>query len=119
MSTSTRIKRGGFAGDLRTGQVVKVIEMGGQEAMVRPAYKSDGYWVDKNQLAPVEDPHAWTGKTFFLFLVALAMAVGSSYGQWTDLHRHGISGWDATVYTLPGGLLVFALLTLWFKVSRP
>jgi len=119
VNTRTQIKRGAFAKDTRTGQVVKVAEAGGRDVMVRPAYKSDGYWVSREQLDPAQDPHEWTWKTLFLFLVSLAMAAGSSYGMWTDMHRHGVPGTDAFVYTAPSGLLLVAVLNLWFKVTRP
>lgn len=75
-------KRGGFAKDQRTGQIVRVKEMSGTDALVRPAYKSDGFWVPKADLRPVRDPHEWTGLHLLGFLLVLLAQGLVSWGFW-------------------------------------
>lgn len=69
-------KRGGFAKDTRTGQAVRVTEEspGGEQWMVRPLYKTDGYWVARTHLEPGRDPHAWTYPNWVLALLLFAIS---------------------------------------------
>jgi hypothetical protein len=79
------LKRGGFAKDNRTGQIVRVKEIGGTDVMIRTAYKSDAYWVQKTDLVPVPDPHAWKGGELAKFLLLLVFMAGVGWGGWAAL----------------------------------
>jgi hypothetical protein len=79
------VKRGGFAMDSRTGQVVKVAEKGGGNCMVRPAYKSDAYWTDESNLVQVPDPHAWKGGELVLLLFVLVACGLVGWAGWHAL----------------------------------
>lgn len=104
-STVTRTKRGSFAKDTRTGQVVKVAEIGGRDVMVKTAYKTDGIWVDPAHLVPAQDPHAWTWKSLLWLLVALAAGVFTGYSLTQDFTAHGFATGEAVWYSVPGGFL--------------
>lgn len=82
LNANPRPKRGGFAKDRRTGQTVRVKETGGTDVLVRPAYKSDGFWVPKADLVPAQDPHRWTGMHLLGFLLVLLVQGVVSWGFW-------------------------------------
>lgn len=113
------LKRGGFAKDQRTGQVVKVAEVGGRDYMVRPAYKSDGYWVAPEHLVPARDPHTWGVRHLLTALVVLAVAAWFAYGVFNDLTGHGISAdhafWQGA---LPTGVVLTVCLGNLFGLNR-
>lgn len=113
-----RLKRGGYARDARTGQIVRIKEWGGTDALVAPAYKSDGQWVNRSQLTPVRDPHEWTSKTWLKFLVVLIIATLTAYGPFHAFRSHGISLADSLVYAFPAWLLLLGLGGRWTGVTR-
>lgn len=102
---STGLKRGAFMTDTRTGQVVKVAEIGGRDVMVKTAYKTDGIWVDPAHLKPAQDPHAWTWKSLLWLLVALAAGVFTGFNVSHDFAAHGFTTAEAVWYALPSGFL--------------
>lgn len=111
----TALKRGGFARDKRTGQVVKITEQGGRDWMVKAAYKSDGYWVGPENLESTRDPHLWTGWHLVRFLAALGLALYCAYGMWTSLDGDPASVFSASFCTGSFALVAAAKL---FGVSR-
>ena len=116
--TTLPLKRGGFARDNRTGQIVKIKEWGGTDSLVTQAYKSDGFWVNRTHLTAVEDPHAWTGWTLVRFLFSLAGAFVATAGVYLDHRHHGFGVADALVYSFPLWVLAVVLLMHLFRVSR-
>lgn len=117
---SAPIKRGGFARDGRTGQVVKVVEYGrGRDCRVAVAYKSDGYWCGWEDLSPATDPHAWGGKQGFLFLLTLVLAGLAAYFAFDTMTAHGLAWNMALVYAVPSGLVTVVACFHWFKLARP
>lgn len=102
---STGLKRGAFMQDTRTGQIVKVAEIGGRDVMVKTAYKTDGIWVDPAHLVPVADPHVWGFKQLVWMLVALAAGVFTGYSLTQDFTAHGFATGEAVWYSVPGGFL--------------
>lgn len=105
----TEIKRGGFARDRRTGAVVKVAEKGGRDWMVKPAYKTDGYWTAPENLVPARDPHEWTGRRWVGFLFGLAAGAVVAWHMYNDLTGHGFGSADAVSYSAPSGVLAMWL----------
>lgn len=118
MSTPTTVKRGGFARDIRTGAVVKVAEVGGRDLMVRPAYKSDGYWTAPANLEPATDPHPVTGRRFVALLLLMGVVCALSSGITRDLLGHGFGIWEALAYTAPASWIQLAILNAWTKTVR-
>jgi hypothetical protein len=116
MSTHTSglsvIKRKGYAKDIRTGQTVRVLEHGmGADYKVATAYKSDGYWVDRNHLVPASDPHAWGAWEGVKFVLIVLTAAWSAYAVHIDLMSYDVSLRAAFFSAdLPTGYVVFALL---------
>lgn len=110
MITEQRIKRGGFARDRRTGQIVRVKEQGGSHWLVHPAYKSDGYWTETENLDVATNPHRYSGWHLLLMLGSLGIAVGTGWGLYQDLAGAAEQGsrWIATV-AVGGG--VFAAMS--------
>lgn len=76
--------RGALARDTRTGQVVRVHEegRGRSDWMVRPVYKSDGYWTRSEHLEPARDPHAWTPASVWGSLAFLALEAVAAWHTW-------------------------------------
>lgn len=119
LSNSNTIKRGGFAKDRRTGAVVKVAEKGGRDWMVRPAYKSDGYWTAPENLVPIGDPHAWTGRQAFWTLVALLVSSGVAYRIFSEVTAQGLGTSDAIACcAFPTGVIALVLLMRLFGLTR-
>jgi hypothetical protein len=115
----TPIKRGGFAKDRRTGAVVKVAEKGGRDWMVKPAYKSDGYWTAPENLVPVKNPYTWTGGHFVRFVLVILIASAMAYGAWSKMTGHGVGGEDAFWNAaLPTGLVGFFAFNYLFNLTR-
>lgn len=112
------VKRGAFAMDNRTGQVVRVAEKGGGNCMVRTAYKSDSYWMPEKELTPVPDPHAWKGGEMALFLVLIVFTAFLSWSGWRALSEVDDT-WVRTMYggVMPG-LLGFAYGSKWLGLLR-
>lgn len=81
-------KRGGYARDRRTGTYVKISETGPgprSDWLVRPVYKSDGYWVAATDLEPARDPHAWTGAAaVWRLALVLVLQAWLSWGMWAS-----------------------------------
>jgi hypothetical protein len=119
-STRTVLKRGDYAKDTRTGQVVIVKEHGrGGDVMVRPAYKSDGYWLGRTDLVPAKDPHAWTGKHLFVLLLLVLAASGLGWHATYELTRSGASLWTAiTDGGVPTGLLALIFFLGVTRIAR-
>jgi hypothetical protein len=113
------VRRGGFARDKRTGAVVKVAEKGGRDWMVRPAYKSDGYWTGPENLTPVPDPHALVGWTLVRFFVVLAVAGAFAFRAYSDMTHQGLDTGSALGYTFPFGAFTMVLFNYLLRVSRP
>lgn len=84
-------KRGSFAKDIRTGQIVQVREEshGGTTWMVRTARKSDGYWVATANLEPAKNPHDLNRSGWFLLLIVLSVAVFTAYRVGTEIYSTG------------------------------
>lgn len=118
--TRTVIARGGFAKDVRTGQVVVLKEHGrGNDVMVRPAYKSDGYWLDRADLVPAKDPHAWTPRQGLAFTLVLFAAALPAYGIYSDLTSHGVGALTAIADgAVPAGLLILGWVAKWTGLAR-
>jgi hypothetical protein len=113
------LKRGGYARDVRTGMAVKIAEVGGRDLMVKPAYKSDGVWVDPAHLRPIGDPHAWTGRQLFWLLVALLVAAGVAYRIFNEVTAQGLGTSDAIACcAVPTGAIALVLLTNLFGLNR-
>lgn len=117
MSTSTKIKRGGFVKDTRTGQVVRVAETGGRDLLVKPAYKTDGYWVSASDLEAASDPHAWGWKQLLLQLLVLAGVVFLGHQIFADLRAHGFAFWEALIYTSSPTAVMLFILNTGFKLN--
>jgi hypothetical protein len=66
--------------------------------------------VSQLYLEPARNPHIWTGKQLAGALLIWAVAVLVSLASWNDLTGHGLSPWDAFVYTLPVGAVVLSTL---------
>lgn len=100
------LKRGGYAKDTRTGQVVRVKEIGGTNVLVRTAYKSDGLWVQRMDLTPVRDPHEWTGIHLVHLLVLVAATSLLCTGGWMSLA--GVDTYERLIYGVlsPGALVL-------------
>lgn len=114
------VKRGGFAMDARTGQIVKVKEQGGRDWMVAPAYKSDAYWVEAGRLVPATDPHAWNWTHGLRFLAVLTIAALMAYGGWDTMTGHGVSADDAFWKSaLPTGAVGYVAFSYLFGLTRP
>lgn len=112
-----KLRRGGFARDERTGQVVKVREIGGTDVLVRPAYRSDALWVPKADLHPVRDPHEWGGMELIkvlLLAVVLGLFVSGSYAA-----LDGVEAYPRAVFggVVPGALGL-SVLARWFGLVR-
>lgn len=117
--TRPLLKRGGFARDARTGQIVRIAEVGGRDWMVRTAYKSDGYWADSSHLVPVQDPHIWTGKDLVLLVVMIMLAGWGAYSTYVDLTGYGVPGANAvTSGSLPVGAVIWFGLGRLFRLVR-
>lgn len=112
------LRRGGFARDNRSGQIVKIKEWGGTDSLVAPAYKSDRYWVDRRHLTAVEDPHAWTGWTLVRLVMALVAALVASASMFVGLRNHGYAVADALVLSFPLWVCSLAAFTHVFRVVR-
>ena len=114
-------KRGGHAVDKRTGAWVRVAEegMGGDTFMVRPVYKSDGYWVRRTDLTTGRDPHIWTGRHLVGLLVVLAVTGVLAWGMYGDLADHGFAPWEALLHTLPSVACALVVLPRWLGLTRP
>lgn len=99
-------KRGGFAKDRRTGQIVRVKEIGGTDALVHPAYKSDGFWVQKTDLVPVPDPHEWKPRHLLVLLALLAFTAFVCTSAWIALD--GTGTYEQFLYGVlsPGALVL-------------
>lgn len=106
------IERGGFAKDKRTGTVVKVAEKGGRDWMVKPAYKSDGYWTAPDNLVWATDPHPANAKWLIKFLLAMLAGAWIAYSGFNDMTGHGFSGAEAFAYTVPGGVVALWLVNV-------
>lgn len=119
LSQSRALKRGGFARDRRTGAVVKVAEQGGRDWMVKPAYKTDGYWAAPADLVPVRDPHEWGWKQAVALLFALLAGAWVAYGHYADLTDHGFSGGDAFFSSVPGGIIAVWIVRVISRNIRP
>lgn len=102
------LRRGGYAKDARTGQVVRVKEIGGTDVLVRTAYKSDGLWVLKDNLVPVRDPHEWTGSHLVRLLVLVAATSLMCASAWVSLADAGT--YERFVYGIvfPGSVFLSA-----------
>lgn len=119
MNTLVKPKRGTFATDRRTGQVVKIAEHGrGGDVMVKTAYKTDGYWTSVADLERAEDPHAWSWKQLVFLLIALAAGVFTGINVGHDFAAHGYTGAEAFWYALPSGFLATWLVSLWTNLFR-
>ena len=112
------IKRGGFARDTRTNAIVKVTEKGGRDWMVKPAYKTDGYWVGPEHLRAAQDPHIWTGSSFVKAFVCLAASLFSVWGPWRDFRSHGFGAVDSTVYAVPLFLVAWVVTSTIAGIRR-
>jgi len=112
-----KIKRGGFVRDRRTGAVVKVAESGGRDILVRPAYRSDGYWAPPESLEPVQDPHMWGWWHFAALFAVVAAGIGMGLITWA-----GLDGAQHEGIRLTTALLVGATVTdrfaRWVRLVR-
>lgn len=113
-------RRGSYAKDLRTGQIVVVKEHGrGDDIMVRPAYKSDGFWLGRTDLVPAADPHVWGPRQGWAFLLLLFAAALPAFGVYSNLTDHGVSAAVAILDgAVPMGLLILGWLGRWTGLSR-
>lgn len=112
-------KRGGHAVDKRTGAWVKVAEEGLDDTfMVRPVYKSDGYWVRRADLTTGRDPHAWTGRHLLGVLVVLAVTGVLAWSVSNSLTDHGFTPWEALLHTLPDVACALIVLPRWLSLAR-
>lgn len=119
MNTAQKVKCGTYVTDRRTGQVLRLTEYGrGTDVMVKPAYKSDGYWTSMADLELAKDPHAWGWKQVVFALIALAIGVFTGFNVGHDLVAHGFSAGDAVWYSLPSGVLATWLVGILTGISR-
>jgi hypothetical protein len=107
---STSIKRGGFAKDTRTGAIVKVTEKGGRDWMVKPAYKSDGYWTAPENLVPAKDPHEPGAGWLFAFLFSVVAGAATAFSVYNDMTGHGFGSADSVAYSVPSGAVAMWLV---------
>lgn len=112
------LKRGGYAKDTRTGQVVRVKEIGGTDVLVQTAYKSDGLWVQRTDLTPVRDPHEWTGSHFIRLLILVAVTSWLCTSGWLSLADAG--AYERLVYGVmfPGSVFLSAGASLFGLVRN-
>lgn len=115
------LKRGGFAVDKRTGQIVKVAEIGGRDVMVRTAYKSDGLWTDPANLRPLsKDPHPWGWTHLVRLLVVLGAASWSAYCAYSKMRGHGVPFDDSLIQAaVPTGLILLTVGWNLLGLNRP
>lgn len=118
MDTDLGLKRGSFVKDRRTGAVVKVSEIGGRDVLVRPAYKSDGYWVGPEHLDRAKDPHELTGRRFAALMFAVGAVCALSSGITRDLLSHDFKMWEALAYTAPAAWVQLMIISVWAKIVR-
>lgn len=113
--------RGAFARVRSTGQVVKVAEQGrGDDWMVRPAYRSDGFWIGSADLDPSRDPHAWTPGRLMALLAVSAVAVLLGVAAGHRMVTHGVPWGDAVVQAgVPSGALSWYVLMSLAGLNRP
>ncbi len=112
-------KRGGHAVDKRTGAWVKVAEEGLDDTfMVKPVYKSEGYWVRRADLTTGRDPHAWTGRHLLGMLAVLVIAVVVGWSTYRDLMDHGVGTGQVIGYVLATEGVVLIVLPRWFGLVR-
>lgn len=116
LSNGSTIKRGGFVRDTRTDMIVKVTEIGGRDVMVKPAYKSDGIWVDPSSLRPVADPHPWSWSHTLRTLVVVGLTVWLSWGMYDNLSAHHVS--NALGYTFGNGIFLLLAGQQIFGLAR-
>lgn len=111
-------KRGGAARDRRTGSYVRVAEegMGGGTWMVRPVYKSDGYWVETKDLDHAADPHDWKAREGWLILLVLVVQAWLSWGMWTTSAGDPV---DRVWLVVLASCTTMNLLLRWTRLYRP
>jgi hypothetical protein len=114
------IRRGGFAQDKRTGQYVRVAEDGREAGwMVRPVYKSDGYWVQAEDLEPASDPHPWSRRDLVKLLLIVVAMLWTGSGAVYTVHHAGLDWVHALAYGVSSGLVTGSVLSLLSGLYRP
>lgn len=115
------LKRGGYARDRRIGTYVRIAEQGmdGASWMVRPAYRSDGYWAATADLEPSADPHAWTGREMVKFVVCVAVSMLCAWGVATRMAHAGLEAGEAISYSTGVAYTVGAGMALLTGLRRP
>lgn len=113
-------KRGSYVRDPRTNQVLIVKEHGrGDDIMVRPAYKSDGFWVGRGDVVPAADPHRWGRAHVLVALLSLAFAGWRGWSVYDTLTGHGVDASTAVFAgALPTTLVMLIFLTAFTRLIR-
>lgn len=114
------LKRGSWARDRRTGQIVKVAETRmGDDYLVRPGYRSDGFWVPWVYLDPAPDPHAWTRRDRLKAAGVCLLSLWAAASVVWDVLRGDVGPVSAVVYGCCAAHVVGTVLAEWTGLKRP
>jgi hypothetical protein len=96
----------------RDGIVVQVHAVNIETGMsqVTPVYKTDRVWVDSARLSTTKDPHAWSGRQVFGWLLILGIWAYTCWNFGFEMAEHGIEPWRA-------GLIAASLYGTWTGLS--